>query len=143
MTRKKPVTSFSPICIILLGFCFAISSFESISKTSQIKFLITLDKDKIPEKITWNAEDNMGNKFSETKSISLSLWDHEKMNTLKIDLWTKDMKVKDMKRFYIDCIGGIGQSVLKSTGDEYMSKEVNKLCDKLIDHLKNNDDNNS
>ena len=112
-------------------------------KTSQIKFLITLDKDKMPEKITWNAEDNMGDKFSETKSISLSLWDHEKMNTLKIDLWTKDMRVKDMKRFYIDSIGGIGQSVLKSTGDEYMSKEVNKLCDKLIDHLKNNDDNNS
>ena len=38
-------------------------------KTSQIKFLITLDKDKIPEKITWNADDKMGDEFSETKSI--------------------------------------------------------------------------
>ena len=99
-------------------------------KTSQIKFLITLDKDKIPEKITWNADDKMGDEFSETKSISLALWDHKKMNTLKIDLWTKDMKVNDMKRFYIDCIGGIGQSVLNSTGDEYISKELNKLSTK-------------
>ena len=41
-------------------------------KTSQIKFLVTLDKDKIPEKITWNAEDSMGNEFSETKSFPLS-----------------------------------------------------------------------
>ena len=49
-------------------------------KTSQIKFLVTLDKDKIPVKITWNAEDSMGNEFSETKSISLALWDHEKMS---------------------------------------------------------------
>ena len=65
-----------------------------------------------------------------------------RMNTLKIDLWTKDMKVDDMKRFYVDCIGGIGQSVLNSTGDEYISKEVNKLCDKLINHLKNNESNN-
>ena len=111
-------------------------------KTSQIKFLITLDKDKIPEKITWNADDKMGDEFSETKSISLALWDHKKMNPLKIHLWTKDMKVNDMKRFYIDCIGGIGQSVLNSTGDEYISKELNKLCDKLINHLKNNDNNN-
>ena len=52
------------------------------------------------------------------------------------------MKVNDMKRFYIDCIGGIGQSVLNSTGDEYISKELNELCDKLINHLKNNDNNN-
>jgi len=111
-------------------------------KTSQIKFLITLDKDKVPEKITWNAEDSMGNKFSETKSISVALWDHNKMNTLKIDLWTKDMKGNDMKRFYVDCIGGIGQSVLNSTGDEYISKEINTLCDKLINHLKNNESNN-
>ena len=51
-------------------------------KTSQIKFLITLDKDKIPEKITWNADDKMGDEFSETKSLSLALWDHKKMNTL-------------------------------------------------------------
>ena len=64
------------------------------------------------------------------------------MNTLKIDLWTKDMKVNDMKRFYVDCIGGIGQSVLNSTGDEYISKEINTLCDKLINHLKNNESNN-
>ncbi len=112
-------------------------------KTSQIKFLVTLDKDKIPEKITWNAEDSMGNEFSETKSISLALWDHEKMNTLKIDLWTKDMEINNMRRFYIDCIGGIGQSILNSTGDEHMSKEVNKLCDKLIEYLKNKTNNNN
>ena len=112
-------------------------------KTSQIKFLVTLDKDKIPEKITWNAEDSMGNEFSETKSRSLALWDHEKMNTLKIDLWTKDMEINNMRRFYIDCIGGIGQSILNSTGDEYMSKEVNQLCDKLIEYLKNKLNNNN
>ena len=65
------------------------------------------------------------------------------MNTLKIDLWTKDMEINNMRRFYIDCIGGIGQSILNSTGDEYMSKEVDKLCDKLIEYLKNkvNNDN--
>ena len=65
------------------------------------------------------------------------------MNTLKIDLWTKDMEINNMRRFYIDCIGGIGQSILNSTGDEYMSKEVNQLCDKLIEYLKNKLNNNN
>jgi len=107
-------------------------------KKSEIKFLVSPDKDNIPNKIEWNAEDSSNEKLSETKSISLSLWDHTKMNTLRIDLWTKDMKTNDMKKFYVDCIGGLGQSILNSTGDEFMSKETNNLCEKFIKHLKNN-----
>tara|TARA_B100000959_G_C14967233_1_gene618269 strand:+ start:373 stop:714 length:342 start_codon:yes stop_codon:yes gene_type:complete len=109
-------------------------------KKSEIKFIVSLDDKNIPEKIEWNAEDSMSGGLSETKSISLSLWDEKKNNTLRIDLWTKEMKTDEMKRFYIDCIGGLSQSILSSTGDEYMSKETNKLCDKLIEHIKNNSD---
>ena len=47
------------------------------------------------------------------------------------------MTTDNMKKFYIDCLGGLGQSILNSTGDEYMSKETSKLCDNLIDYLKN------
>ena len=107
-------------------------------KRSEIKFIVTLDKENIPEKIVWNADDNISDGLLETKSISLSLWDEDKNNTLRIDLWTKKMKTNDMKKFYIDCLGGLSQSILNSTGDEFMSKETNKLCEKLIEHIKNN-----
>ena len=107
-------------------------------KKSEIKFIVTLDKENIPEKIEWMAEDSLNDSLSETKSISLSLWDEKKNNTLRIDLWTKEMKTDEMKRFYIDCLGGLSQSILSSSGDEYMSKETNKLCYKLIEHIKNN-----
>ena len=107
-------------------------------KRSEIKFIVTLDKENIPEKIEWNSDDNISDGLLETKSISLSLWDEDKNNTLRIDLWTKKMKTNDMKKFYIDCLGGLSQSILNSTGDEFMSKETNKLCEKLIEHIKNN-----
>ena len=107
-------------------------------KKSEIKFIVTLDKENIPQKIEWNADDNISDGLLETKSISLSLWDEDKNNTLRIDLWTKKMKTNDMKKFYIDCLGGLSQSILNSTGDEFMSKETNKLCEKLIEHFKNN-----
>ena len=107
-------------------------------KKSEIKFIVTLDKENIPQKIEWNADDNISDGLLETKSISLSLWDEDKNNTLRIDLWTKKMKTSDMKKFYIDCLGGLSQSILNSTGDEFMSKETNKLCEKLIEHIKNN-----
>lgn len=106
-------------------------------KKSQINFSVELDKDNIPERILWNATDKENDEISETKAVSISLWDHLAKNTLRIDLWSKDMPVDEMKRFYIDCIGGLAQSILTSTGDEYMSSEMNNLCDRLVKHLEN------
>lgn len=104
-------------------------------KQSTIQFTIDLDEKNIPERITWDASDKQ-DELSETKSISLALWDHEQKNTLRIDLWTKDMPVDEMKRFYIDCLGGLAQSALTSTGDEFMSNEINLLCERLVKHIR-------
>ena len=105
-------------------------------KKSTIHFTIDLDDRNIPDKIEWDATDKPEQGPSETKSISINLWDHEQANTLRIDLWAKDMPVDDMKKFYVDCIGGMAQSVLSSTGDEVMSQEMNALCEKLSRHIR-------
>jgi gliding motility-associated protein GldC len=105
-------------------------------KKSTIQFEVQLDENNIPEKILWNATDKPEDDTSETKAISIALWDHTQKNTMRIDLWTKDMPVDDMKRFYIDCIGGLSQSVLTATGDEHMAKEMSALCDRLVAHVK-------
>lgn len=104
-------------------------------KTSTIQFKVELDDKNVPERITWDASDKPEDQNPETKSISLAIWDHEVKNTLRIDLWSKDMPVHEMKRFYIDCIGGLAQSVLQATGDEQMAGEMNALCDKLVQQL--------
>ena len=109
-------------------------------KSSEIKFNIQLDDDRVPEKITWDATEKGGNDLSETKALSISLWDHKNKNTLSIDLWTKEMPVFDMKRFYIDSLGGLAQNILKATGDEFMATEMNDLCEKLVAYLEKNPD---
>jgi gliding motility-associated protein GldC len=45
------------------------------------------------------------------------------------------MSVAEMKRFYIDIIRGMAQTILTSTGDEYMSEEMKELCDRLVKHV--------
>ena len=105
-------------------------------KKSTINFTVHLDDKNVPEKIFWDATEKPDSGLSETKSISLALWDHTQKNTLRIDLWAKDMPVDDMKRFYIDCLGGLAQSMLSSTGDEFMANETNALCEKLVEHLR-------
>ena len=106
-------------------------------KQSVIQFKVDLDEKNIPQRIVWDASDKP-DELSETKSISISLWDHLQKNTLRIDLWTKDMTVDEMKRFYIDCLGGLAQSMLNATGDEYMASETNQLCERLATHIKSN-----
>jgi gliding motility-associated protein GldC len=105
-------------------------------KKSNINFTVQLDANNVPEKIFWDATEKPEPGLSETKSISIALWDHLQKNTLRIDLWANDMHVDEMKRFYVDCIGGIAQSMLSSTGDELMARETNALCEKLVEHLR-------
>jgi gliding motility-associated protein GldC len=104
-------------------------------KKSHINFTVDLDDKNVPEKITWNATDKPDGEMAESKAITISLWDHEQKNTQRIDLWSKDMPVDDMKRFYIDCVGGLAQSALNATGDEVFNKELNDVCERLVQHL--------
>ncbi|NJM93726.1 MAG: gliding motility protein GldC [Cytophagales bacterium] len=105
-------------------------------KKSEINFLVELDHENVPERMLWQATDSDAEAPQETKAISIALWDQQNLNSLRIDLWTKDMPVDEMKRFFIDCLGGMAQTVLSATGDEYMSNELNTLCEKLVEHIK-------
>ena len=104
--------------------------------TSEINVSIELDAERIPERITWDATEKPDDAVADTSAISVSIWDPAIKNTMRIDLWTKEMPVDEMKRFYVDCLGGMAQSLLNSTGDEFMSSEINLLCDKLVEYLK-------
>jgi gliding motility-associated protein GldC len=104
---------------------------------SKIIFDVELDKDHVPEKITWSATDNPeGDEASETKAVSIALWDQKQKQSLRIDLWAKDMPVDEMKKFYIECLAGLGDSIKRSTGDEEMTLQIHELCDRLVEHIK-------
>ncbi len=102
---------------------------------SDIKITVELDENRVPEKLSWTARDG-GVVNQESKAVMLSVWDSKAQESMRIDLWTKDMPVDEMKRFYIECVGGIAQSVLSATGDEQMANEINALCDRLVELVK-------
>jgi gliding motility-associated protein GldC len=104
-------------------------------KSSEINFTIDLDENRLPKSIKWGATDKDGDGQESTKSISLNVWDDLNHSTLRIDLWTDTMSVVEMKRFYIDILGGMAQTLINSTGDEYMAEEIKELCDRLVKHV--------
>lgn len=103
-------------------------------KKSEITFTIALDKDNVPESISWKATD-AGNQPQSAKALNIALWDKQTKSTIKIDLWTKDMPVDEMKRFYVDTIGAMADSIETATNDEKMVKEMKELCEKLAKHI--------
>ena len=103
-------------------------------KKSEIRFSIALDDQRIPEAISWQATD-AGDQIHFAKALNISLWDRDDTGTLKIDLWTKDMPVDEMKRFYVDTIAAMSQSLFNATGDEAMAQKMRALCEELMQHL--------
>lgn len=70
-------------------------------KESKIKLLVTLDDNKMPEKIEWEADDAGFSGKKESQTLILSLWDKKEKMTYSIDIWTKEMTVEDMRiHFY-------------------------------------------
>jgi gliding motility-associated protein GldC len=104
---------------------------------SKIIFDVELDEDNVPKTINWSATDNpQGNEAKETKAVSIALWDHKEKQSLRIDLWAKDMPVDEMKKFYIECLAGLGDSIKRSTDDDEMAHQIHELCEKLVEQVK-------
>lgn len=99
-------------------------------KKSEIHFEVSLDENSVPEDIVWSATDKPGD-ADHTNAISISVWDDIEKNTMRLDLWTKEMPVPEMKKFYIDALGGMAQSLLNATADEKMATKITNLCDEL------------
>jgi len=95
--------------------------------TSKIELLVELDENRVPEKLSWNAKEG-GVNDAEAKAFLLSVWDHETKNALRIDLWTKDMPVDDMKMFFYQTLLAMSDTFMRATQDEKMSETMKDFC---------------
>lgn len=107
-----------------------------MSNKSEIKFLIELDDNKMPEKIQWQADDADFKGMKESKTMMLSLWDKEDKVTLGIDLWTKEMLVDDMNLHFYQMILKLGDTYRKSTSNPEIAKMFDEFASKFADKIK-------
>lgn len=103
-------------------------------KKSKITFEVQLDENRVPEEIKWSAQDGGINNES-SKAVFLSVWNHNSQETLKIDLWTKDMPIDQMNVFFHQTLVSLSQSYLKATNNEKMNDAFNQFCDYFAEKL--------
>ena len=106
----------------------------SESITSKIELNVELDANRIPEKLTWTAQDG-GISNEEAKAMMLSVWDSNSQETLRIDLWTKDMPVDEMKQFFHQTLVAMTDTFNRATQDEKMTATMKDFCDYFAEKL--------
>ena len=101
---------------------------------SEIKFQIGLDENKVPERIEWSATDG-GVNHAKAKAMLLSVWDKKQGDTLKIDLWTKDMLADEMKRLIHQTLLGLSDSLERATNEKEAAEDMRKFAQHLGEKL--------
>lgn len=102
--------------------------------SSKIELQVELDENRIPEKLLWTAQDG-GITNEEAKAMMLSVWDSEAQETLRIDLWTKDMPVDEMKVFFHQTLVAMSNTFHRATQDEKMTATMKDFCDYFAEKL--------
>ena len=109
----------------------------SKSITSEIKIIVELDENRVPQKLTWSAQDG-GVELEDAKAMMFSVWDSKVQETLRIDLWTKDMPVDEMKKFFHQTLVAMADTFQRATQDEKMTDTMKDFCEYFAEKMELN-----
>jgi gliding motility-associated protein GldC len=95
-----------------------------IKKNSEITVKIGSDENNNPLAIQWMASDSGINEFRESKAMFLSFWDVKENNSMRIDLWNKDLMVEEMYFFIYQNMVSMSETLARATNDSELSQDM-------------------
>ena len=104
-------------------------------KNKKIDIEVELDEKNIPENIRWSATDLQGYDEANCRAMILSMWDHQRKDTLRLDLWTKDMTVDEMKIFFHQTLTSMADSLENAIDDKRISGDMRDFCDYFAEKM--------
>ena len=93
-----------------------------------LKFEVELDENNLPNSIKM-LEEKSSNSSIDLKALMIAAWDAKRKETLRVDIWTKDMPVNDMFIMYHQNMMGMATSLEKSTGQNKLANALRDYCD--------------
>lgn len=95
-----------------------------MEKKSTIHLDVTLDSNKVPETIHWQAAEGGVSHPTEAKAFMLSIWDLNENAALRIDLWTKKMMVDEMNDFFFQTMMTMADTYERATNQKELAEEI-------------------
>src|ERR1700745_3109459 len=102
-------------------------------KTSEINIQVQIDENRLPVTIDWQATDSGMDKPIPCKALLLSIWDPAQKNTLRVDLWTKDMPLDEMKQFFFETLVTMADTYDRATSDEATAKAMREFANQYAE----------
>ena len=93
----------------------------------KLTFDLELDENNMPKKIIMNSSDSQAKDVS-LKSLMIAAWDEKTKETLRVDLWTKDMMVNEMYIMYHQTLISMANTLEKSTGHDKLAGALKDYC---------------
>lgn len=95
----------------------------SETRKTEITIEVELDDNHVPEKMVWNAPDG-GIENQETRAVLLSVWDDTAREALRLDLWTKEMPMDDMKQFFHQIFISMADTYKRATNEDETATSI-------------------
>lgn len=107
---------------------------DKVVKTSEINIKVGLNENNLPVGMKWTAADGQVEN-AEAKAFMLSIWDPKDNNTMKIDLWTKEMSIEEMKQFFHQTLLTMADTFEKATGEHLICEDLRDYCFHFADKM--------
>lgn len=108
-------------------------------KLSKINIEVALDEHKMPESISWTAPEGGMEQTQKAKSLLLGFWDEQENSALRIDLWTKNMRIDEMNDFFFQSFIGMADTFTRATNHPELANEIKTFAKsfhkKVVDTL--------
>ena len=96
---------------------------------SEISIKVGLDAEKVPVSIDWAASDMHPVGTTEScKAMVIALFDESHKDTLRIDLWTKEMQVVEMDRFMYQVLQSLSQTYMRATNNKALAEDMARFA---------------
>lgn len=126
--RDSKVKPFSKKELWYLKYLINDYLIMAVKHSSEIKIKVGLDENRVPEELTWSADDGAIDNM-EAKALLLSVWDSNEKDTYKINLWTKEMPINEMIQFFHQTLTSMADTFESATSDDKMSATMRDFCD--------------
>ena len=95
---------------------------------STITIDVTMNESRVPDSISWNANDTGAENSQKAKAMMLSFWDGAEKTALRIDLWTQDMMVDEMADFFYQTMMTMADTYGRATKYNEQMEEMKKFA---------------
>jgi len=96
---------------------------RGMTRTSEIRLAVHSGADGVTD-IRWEADDAPEPGEQAAEAMILALWDGERRNAMRIDLWTPRLTVDDMNDFVYQTLLSLGDSYHRATGNDDLMAEI-------------------